>query len=857
MRKLLSILALGVLFAASTQAQTAATSSVSTNAPVNAPAATTPANAPAAAAAAEATPAQPASLAPNSVTPAAVADSPADASVMSVAAERARPVSVPRFAKPVVVDGQLNEEVWKSAAVLKGFFQTQPGDNIAPSRQTEVLLGYDSTHLYVAFRAYDEPDKVRATVAKRDAIFDDDFVGMYLDTFNDQRRAYAFFFNPLGVQADGILTEGRGEDYSVDVVMESKGAMSEKGYTVEVMIPFKSVRYESGKSKLWGVHFFRTIKRFNNEVNSWMPLSRDRTGSLNQAGHITGLDEISTGRTLEIIPSFTLSETGRRVRTIPRSVVRAQPGLLDPGRLLNEPIHFEPGLTAKVGIASNITLDLAINPDFAQIEADQTVVTANQRFPIFFEEKRPFFLEGIDIFQTRLNVLHTRAIIDPDVAVKLSGKRGRNTFGVLLASDNAPGNFNNEERLDPVNLPFVDRNAQVGVLRLKRDFGGESNLGLMATTYRFVDRHNEVGGLDGRFRLDPTTFLDFQVVGTNSRIPIFDFDRNANVSRNVRGLGYAYQYDKTSRHLNFNLRGDGRSKFYRAAVGFTQRVNTNSERLFIRYASEPNPKAKLVSWFVSNSVPVSFDWQGRLQNWNDEARVGFNLQRQTSLALVFNGGYERVFEEEFGAPRSATRAGAFIGEDSERSTYKKTAGFIFSTRPSKKYAGSLQVFATRGSFDFDFGAGYRFPRVSPGALLNPRAPLDPGPGNSLTVQGSFVYQPIDKLRASLDYTKSRQTRYDTGRTAFDVNIYALRTTYQFSRFAFLRARVDFTTLPQRMRGQFLFGWTPNPGTAFYAGYNDDMFRNELNPYTGQLEPGFRRNGRTFFVKMSYLFRRTF
>jgi hypothetical protein len=844
MRNLLSFLVLGILCATYTQAQTTTQSGVPTAAPVSA---STPA---------EAAPAQPTSPATNAPTP-ALTEAPAVASVESVVAERARPVSIPRFATQVVIDGRLDEEVWKSAAVLKGFFQTQPGDNLAPSRQTEVLLGYDSKHLYVAFRAYDEPDKVRATVAKRDLIFDDDFVGMYLDTFNDQRRAYSFFFNPFGVQADGILTEGRGEDYSVDVVMESKGAISEMGYIVEVMIPFKSVRYESGKSKLWGVHFFRAIKRFNNELDSWMPLSRDRTGMLNQAGHITGFDEISTGRTLEIIPTLTVSETGRRVRTIPRALVRAQPGLLDPGRLLNEPLHFEPGLTAKLGIASNVTLDLAINPDFAQIEADQTVVTANQRFPIFFEEKRPFFLEGIDIFQTRLNVLHTRAIIDPDVAVKLSGKRGRNTFGVLLASDNAPGNFNSEERLDPNNAPFLDRNAQIGVLRLKRDFGGESNLGVMATSYRFADRHNEVGGIDGRFRLDPTTFLDFQVVGTNSQIPIFDFDLGSNVSRSVRGLGYAYQYDKTSRHFNFNLRGDGRSKFYRAAVGFTQRVNTNSERLFVRYSSEPNPKAKLISWFVSNATPVSFDWQGRLQNWNDEARVGFNLPRQTSLAFVFNVGYERVFEEEFGAPRTNTRAGAFIGDDSERSTYKKTAGVIFSTRPSKKYAGSLQVFATRGSFDFDFGAGHRFPRVSPGALLNPRAPLDPGPGDALTVQGSFIYQPTDKLRASLDYTKSRQTRYDTGRTAFDVDIYALRTTYQFSRFTFLRARIDYATLPQRVRGQFLLGWAPNPGTAFYAGYNDDMFRDELNPFTGQLEPGFRRNGRTFFVKMSYLFRRNF
>lgn len=194
--------------------------------------------------------------------------------------EKAQPVSIVRFEKPPVIDGKLDEEVWKSAALLKDFYQTQPGDNIAPSQRTEVLLGYDSKFLYVAFKAYDEAGKVRATVAKRDAVFDDDNVRIVLDTFNDKRKAYIFVFNPFGVQADGILTEGRGEDYSVDVVMESKGIVTEDGYFVEVAIPFKSLRYSVGKDKLWGVHLFRRIKRFDNELDSWMPISRDISGLL-------------------------------------------------------------------------------------------------------------------------------------------------------------------------------------------------------------------------------------------------------------------------------------------------------------------------------------------------------------------------------------------------------------------------------------------------------------------------------------------------------------------------------------------------------------------------------------------------
>src|SRR6185436_3665135 len=333
--------------------------------------------------------------------------------------------------------------------------------------------------------------------------------------------AYALFFNPLGVQADGILTESRGEDYSIDIVMESKGVVTEDGYTVEIAIPFKSLRYESGTDKLWGAHFFRRIKRFSNELDSWMPFSRDRSGTLNQTGRLTGFEGISTERTLELIPSLTISETAKRASALPAGALAINPSLNDPGRLVNQPARLEPGLTLKYSITPTITLDAAFNPDFAQVEADQTVVTANQRFPIFFEEKRPFFFEGIDIFQTPLQAVHTRTIIDPDYAAKLTGKLGRYTFGVLLASDNAPGNFSEEERTNPQILPaiqrFLDKNAYIAVVRLKRDVGKESNLGILATSYDFIEKHSKLMSFDGRLKLNPLTVLNFQLIGTTSR----------------------------------------------------------------------------------------------------------------------------------------------------------------------------------------------------------------------------------------------------------------------------------------------------------------------------------------------------
>jgi hypothetical protein len=823
-------------------------------------------------------------LAANSQSPAPEAPPGAKTgkAALSLPPEKANPVKAVLFAKPPVIDGKLDDEVWKTAAVLKDFYQIQPGDNLIPENRTEVMLGYDARFLYIAFHCFDDPAKVRANIPKRDQIWDDDYVGILFDTFNDQRRAYEFDFNPLGVQADGIWTEGQGEDFSLDLVMESKGMVTSDGYTIEIAIPFKSLRYVAGKDKLWGIHFWRRTKRLNNALDMWIPMDRDKNSWLAQAGHLTGLEGISTERTLELIPSLTVSETGKRKTALPLNALAGTP---DPGRFVNEPIEFDPGLTGKYTLTPTVTLDFTLNPDFAQVESDQLVVTANQRFPIFFEEKRPFFLEGIDIFQTQLTAVHTRAIVDPDYAVKLTGKLNRNTFGVLLASDNAPGNFTEEDRTNPNVFPgierFVDKNAGVGIVRLKRDVGkSDSFVGFLGTYRRFVDTYNELGGFDGRFRFDKQTTFSWQVLGTHSRHLFFFPEEGEFRDSKQNGFSYALDYNQSGRHFGHEFNMTGRTRYYVADLGFNRRSNTNNPNWFIRYNSEPKPKAKLISWRVYTDFNANFDWQGRSQNFNNETQLQLQFASQTYFGSGVDKGYDRVFESEFGPKRQpgsncvVQNTCTFAGEDNERSS-PSTGWYVFGgSSPSKKYNFNAFLLRVWGSMDFDFGAGPKYPRVSPPALAARdaleagqcdtiplpsacRAPQDPGPGDFWHFDGGITYQPTGALNARLSYTKERLTRYDTGRTAFDVNIVSLRTTYQFTRFLFARGRVDYDSLGSNVKGQFLLGWTPNPGTAFYAGYNDDLNRNGFSPFTGRLEPGFRRNGRTFFIKMSYLFRRSF
>jgi len=844
------------------------------------------------------------SATPSSTTAKPASGSPGKPSI-TLPPEKAQPVKMPRFDKPPVIDGKLNDEVWKHAVVLKDFYQIQPGDNIAPSKPTEVLLGYDPKFIYIAFHCFDEPSKVRANIPKRDNIFDDDYVGILFDTFNDHRKAYEFDFNPLGVQADGIWTDGQGEDFNPDIVMESKGTITDDGWTIEIAIPFKSLRYVAGKDKLWGAHFFRRIKRFNNELDMWMPINRDISSWLAQEGHLSGLEGISTERTLELIPSLTVSESGKRKATL--TPAQRNAGMLDPGRFVNEPIKFDLGLTGKYSITPNVTLGFALNPDFAQVEADQLVVRANQRFPIFFAEKRPFFLEGIDIFQTQILAVHTRAIVDPDVAVKLTGKINRNTFGLLLASDNGPGNLSEEDRdfirEDPAFIlgnanpsltaiasvrqqqaqlaRLLDKNSHVAVLRLKRDVGTkDSFIGLLATSYNFVDQYNHLGGFDGRLRINKQTTFSFQALGTMSRHDFFFPDEGATFNRKKNGFIYATDFNKDGRHFGYDFSTVGRTRFYRSDVGFNRRVNTNNWNLFVRYNSEPKPKARLVSWRVYNASGTNFDWQGRSQNFNNESQIQFNFHRQSTIGIGVDKGYERVFEFEFGSARRlgsncvVTNTCTFAGFDNERSASNKGVYVFAGSTPNKKINFFSFMNFGSGALDFDFGGGRRFPRVSPPAIAARNAaaaglcagstpppvcnaPLDPGPGKSFHIDGNISYQPSTPLNFTLSFTKERLRRYDTKLLAFDENIVSLKGTYQFTRFIFARGRIDFDSIASDVKGQFLFGWTPNPGTAFYVGYNDDMNRRGFNPFTGQLEPGLRRNERTFFIKMSYLFRRSF
>lgn len=704
-----------------------------------------------------------------------------------------------RLLTPPVIDGRLDDEVWADATRLTQFHQIQPGDNLEPSQQTEVRIGYDQRAFYIAFRAFDTSGKVRATIARRDALDEDDVVGIYLDTFRDRRRAYYIFFNPFGVQADGIYVEGATTpDLTVDLVIDSKGTVDTNGYTVEAAIPFASLRYQPGESPVWGLHVQRFIRRDRNEQISWMPISRSRSSLLDQAGTLGPFVDVGEGRPLEIIP------TG--VATSDRDGSRASDSNLDPG------------VTVNFGITPTLNAAFTANPDFAQVESDALVLTVNQRFPIFYDEKRPFFLEGNDAFQTPINLIHTRTIVSPDYAGKLTGKRGKTTVGALFAEDD----------------------GRKGAFRVKRDVRRDSTIGAAATVIDAPGTSNRVISADARIRFTDQTVLTGQLATSST-------DRRGD------GLAYHGRIERRTRRTMIALTSNGVSPSYRADLGFTRRVNMNSMALQTTYNSEPRADATLLSWTLTHVGLVQWDWQGRMDFAYVYPQAQLNFRKQTYVRVLSFRDYERLFEEEFGGARTGERQGAFIG-DSERST--SWEGFVLQagSSPSEALAFSGNIARSWDVYDYDFGAGRKFPRVSPAALIDPSAPLDPGPSTSTSFGGDVTWRPRDALRTSLDLSRNTLVRNDNGRTAYDAWLLSWRTTHQFTRFVALRLRTDWDSATTTLRGQYLFAWTPHPGTAIFAGYNDvasiDGFDDE-----GRMVPGYRRSGRTLFVKLSYLLRR--
>jgi len=416
-----------------------------------------------------------------------------------------KPYVIPEVTSKVKVDGILDDKIWEKATVISLNYEVDPGENISPPVKTEVYLAYDPDHLYVAFRAYDpNPSAIRARFTDRDQIWDDDYVGIVLDTFNDSRRTYNFYCNPHGIQADKIELIIMGGD-EWDGIWNSAGKITQEGYNVEMTIPFSTLRFQRKKgNQVWGIDAIRNYPRNVTHTIGLFPRERGNNCYMCQAEKITGFRTAKPGKSIEFNPTLSALYTEERDN-------------FPDGEFKKKTKEIEPGLTFRWRFSPNLTFNATVNPDYSHVEADAAQLEINNQFALFYPEKRPFFLESTSIFITRFYVVHTRTILDPDWGVKMTGKGGGHALGFFSVQDNVsnllfPSSHSSKSTT-------LDLKNQSTVLRYRHDLGKSSSLGVVLTDREGEDYFNRLGGLDLDLRFTKSHRVMFQFLGSQTHYP--------------------------------------------------------------------------------------------------------------------------------------------------------------------------------------------------------------------------------------------------------------------------------------------------------------------------------------------------
>jgi hypothetical protein len=716
-----------------------------------------------------------------------------------------RTIRVPRVNRPPQIDDFLTSAPREAEAVITGFLQREPYDGKPASQPTTVYLSYDDRQFYAIFVCKDEPGKVRAHMTKREDIASDDRVILYLDTFHDRQRAYSFISNPLGIQSDAVNVDGQKADTRFDTLWYSEGRLTEDGYIVSIAVPFKSIRFSRETEQTWGIGLARAFVR-RNEISFWPYVTRKRPGLVRQLGTLQGLDSLSPSHNLQFIPYVTAT----------------QEHLLD----TDQPSYrrkrdLRAGMDSKIVLRDAATLDLALNPDFSQVESDDPQVTINQRYEVFFPEKRPFFIENANNFTTPINLFFSRRIADPEFGARLTGKLGRWAYGTLLADDRAPG-----RRVAPTNSLFGHR-ALDGVLRIQREFGEQSNFGLLTTATQWGASWNRLAAFDTRLKLSPTWYFSGQAVRSYNR------DTKA---RHLQGSAYVAEISRTGRHLSYVGKYSDLSPDFRAPLGFIRRVDVRQVSQYAGYFWQPEGTG-ILNLGPSISAYANWDRKGKLQDWG--ANVDFVIDFAGPFGLVVGRSetYERYLDR----------------------------GMRYGKSAINFYVDTLKWLSLYGSF-------------SHGSSVNYSAPWEIGPfvGNSSDLSAGFALRPMSRIRVENLYyydrlSAGRRAVGDLARpgAVYNSHVYRAKLNYQFTRALSLRGILDYyAILPnpsliyqdmlKTLSADVLLTYMINPGTAFYIGYNNRYenlaYDSSLGALTRRGIPPNMLTGRQFFVKLNYLLR---
>jgi hypothetical protein len=742
-------------------------------------------------------------------------------------------VQAPRIDTTITVDGNLDEPVWSRAAVLTGFSEYAPADQRPSPDSTDVRVWYSQTAIYFGIRAYEPHGPVRATLADRDNISSDDNIEIHLDTYNERNRALVFAVNPLGVQADGTKNETGGfipgsnvmpgqTDLSADFLWDSKGHVTPWGYEVEIRIPFSSLRYPNKSPEDWGIQIQRNVQH-SGYKETWTPARSGAASFIGQEGLLVGMHDMHHGQVVGLNPELTNTVTGNPC---------CGPGPTG-WKYSSKP---QLGGNVRWAVGSNFVLNGTVKPDFSQVEADATQIAADERFALFYPEKRPFFVEGSDQFNVPNTLVYTRTIVQPNAAMKLTGKLGRTDVAVLSALDAASTTPNGDQ-------PLVD------IIRLNSGFGAQNTAGLLYSDRVGGGRSNRVIDGDVHYVFGRLYYAQAQAAVSST---------TQNGSTRTAPM-WELVLDRTGRAFGFHYNILGIDKAFAADNGFVSRTGIVAPGISNRLSLYGPPGALLEKFnvFFSTKAVWRYDdfFAGKsLLEDNASANTSFTLRGGWSLGVTPTiASYAFDPAAYLGDFVSTTQGSNIPFQPSPRIT-TFTNAFKVSTPQFARYDASLGI--TTGN-DVDFLETSRVRRLDYNASLDLR--------------------PTQQLRIGATYVSSRFTRRSDGARSTSTRIPRVKVEYQVTRSIFVRVVTQYTAtmrsslldprtgLPllilndtsyvpsvenvaNGLRTDWLFSYRPSPGTVFFAGYGNSMTEPDAL--------AFRRLRRTqdgFFVKLSYLF----
>ena len=696
--------------------------------------------------------------------------------------------------------------------MVTGFVQRQPSDGQAASQRTEVYLGYDDQNLYAVFVCFDtNPDRIRARLNPRGDTGGDDWIVIVLDTFHDERNAYMFGTSPLGVEWDALWTEGQGPDAAYDTIFDSRAGLTDEGYVVWLAMPFKSLRFPADSAQTWGMQFGRSIPRLNEE-SFWPSYSTRIEGRLNQAATVEGLEDVSPGRNIQLLPFAGF----RSFRAIDRR---------DPMRPVfhADRASTDVGLDAKFVFRDSLVTDIAINPDFSQVESDEPQVTANERFEVFFPEKRPFFLENANYFQTPINLVFTRRIADPQFGARLTGKAGPYSIGALVTDDESPG------KRVPDRDPRSGRRARFSIVRLNRDILDQSSVGAIFTERSFDSTYNRVGGVDARFKLNENWVTQMQAVTSTTEF--------ADGSRRS-GPAYEALLNRSGRQFNLSLAFSDRSAGFITQTGFNPRGDIRTVTGNAGYAFRPEGR-----YFIAMTPDVTVQ--------HTMARDGTRLEQAVSPRVTWEFAGQTFMNVAYLPERIRLRpseAPVTVDRDFSRNV----VSIAFET---------AAIAAIQFSVQHQRGGAINFSPVSGREASMERW---------ATTDVSLILRPGRRLSIANRYLFSRLGHRRTDATIFNDHIIRSRWNWQFTPELSVRVILQYEALltnpeltsqetRRNFNTDFLFAYQLNAWTAFYAGYNNNLQNIDLIPTAHgsrivRTANAFINDAHQFFAKFSYSIR---